>query len=244
MMDSRPKIMVVDDDPGMRLTLEGIIEKEGFEVVVAADGYQAIRLATDAYYPLIFMDFMMPGINGVETYRKIKKIRPGSVVVMLTGFSVAKVVADALEEGAHAVVYTPSGMDQIIESAPAGLETAIVLVADTRAADRGTLRAILEGRGAEAVQTAAARHCNVMLLDLKMPGMDGIATLERITTFDSKVPVVFVSGFELEEPLLQGLRRGAYAVLAKPADPEKLLVLIRSITGKSKTHDLSEGSGS
>lgn len=232
MMDSRPKIMVVDDDPGVRLTLEGIIEEEGFDVAAAADGYQAIRLATDAYYPLIFMDMVMPGINGVDTYREIKKIRPGSVVVMLTGFPVAKVVADALEEGAYAVLYTPSGMAQIIESAPTDLRTGIVLVADTRAADRVTLRAILEGRSAEAVQTAAARRCNVMLLDLKMPGMDGIATLERVTAFDPKNRVIFISGFELEEPLLQGLRRGAYAVLAKPADPEKLLVLIRSITGK------------
>jgi len=45
MTDSRPRIMVVDDNPGMRLTLEGTIEDEGFDVVGVADGYEAIPLA-------------------------------------------------------------------------------------------------------------------------------------------------------------------------------------------------------
>ena len=45
MPSDRPKILIVDDDSGMRLTLEGIIEDEGYEVVSAADGYQALELA-------------------------------------------------------------------------------------------------------------------------------------------------------------------------------------------------------
>lgn len=132
MMDSRPKVMVVDDNPGMRQTLEGIIEAEGFKVVAALDGYQAIRLARDAHYPLIFMDMVMPGINGVDTYREIKKIRPGSVVQMMTGFSVATLEADALEEGAYGVIYKPFDMAQIIEIARTVLNPAVVLVDESR----------------------------------------------------------------------------------------------------------------
>ena len=53
MLDHQPKIMVVDDEPGMRLTLEGIIEDEGFDVVGAEDGYQAIELAKQFTFALI-----------------------------------------------------------------------------------------------------------------------------------------------------------------------------------------------
>ena len=56
----QPKIMVVDDDPGLRLTLEGILEDEGFDVVGAEDGYQAIELAKQSHFDLIFMDIKMP----------------------------------------------------------------------------------------------------------------------------------------------------------------------------------------
>ncbi len=56
MTGNQPKIMVVDDDQGMRITLEGIIEEEGYDVVGAADGYQAIELARETPFALIFMD--------------------------------------------------------------------------------------------------------------------------------------------------------------------------------------------
>ena len=80
MTDERPWIMVVDDDAGIRVTLEGMIEEEGYEVTGVEDGYRAIELAKEAPFALIFMDIKMPGINGVETYREIKKVSPQSVV--------------------------------------------------------------------------------------------------------------------------------------------------------------------
>ena len=51
--DHHPKIMVVDDDAGMRLTLEGIIEDEGFDVIGVEDGFQAIEQAKESYFDLI-----------------------------------------------------------------------------------------------------------------------------------------------------------------------------------------------
>jgi len=150
MTDCQPKIMVVVDNPGMRLTLEGIIEDQGFDVVGVADGYEAIRLAKDAYYHLIFMDYMMPGINCVDTYREIKKLLPESVVAMMTGFSVAALAADALEESAADVIYKPFDVAQIIEIVRSVLKPAIVLVVDNRVADPVTVRGIPEERSFQA----------------------------------------------------------------------------------------------
>jgi len=91
---------------------------------------------------------------------------------------------------------------------------------------------------------ATARHYKVILLDLKLPGMDGMTTLERIRALDPNVRVIVVSGLQLEKPVVQGLRRSAYTVLTKPRlVGEELLALIRPITDRAKTHDLSKRPG-
>ena len=69
MNDNAPRILVVDDEPGMRITFEGIIEDEGYEVAGVENGYEALEEVQKSFYDLIFMDIKMPGMNGVETYR-------------------------------------------------------------------------------------------------------------------------------------------------------------------------------
>ena len=198
MPSDRPKMLIVDDDSGMRLTLEGIIEDEGYEVVSAADGYQALELAKQTPFALVFMDIRMPGMNGVDTYREIKKVNPGSVVVMMTGFSVEGLVKDALDEGAHAVIYKPFSMDQINDIVQKVLKTTCILIVDDRAASRDALRAILEDNNftvfevsdaRQAISMASERHYDVMLMDIKMPGVEGPTAFKEIIAFDPTAQV-------------------------------------------------------
>ena len=107
MKPNQTNVLLVDDDDGIRFTLEGIIEDEGYSVFGAEDGYQAIELVKQIDFHWVFMDIRMPGLNGVETYLEIKKISPSSMVVMMTGFSVAALVETALEECVYAVLYKP-----------------------------------------------------------------------------------------------------------------------------------------
>ena len=244
MTGHQPKIMVVDDDPGMRLTLEGILEDEGLDVVGAEDGYRAIELAKQSHFDLIFMDIKMPGINGVDAYKEVKRVSQSSMVVMLTGFAVEELIKEALDEGAYAVIYKPFEMGQIIDIVNKVLRTTLVLLVDDKAADRETLRAILEDNGyqvkeasdgPEAVVMAADNHYGVILMDIKMPGMDGFSALEKIRRFDPQAKVIFISGYTMEEPVKESLRQGAYAALSKPVDPDELLELIRSVTEQPAT---------
>ena len=73
--------MVVDDQAGIRVTLAGIMEDEGHRVAQAKSGYEAVELASRTDFDLIFMDIRMPGMNGIEAYYEIKRIRPDSAVV-------------------------------------------------------------------------------------------------------------------------------------------------------------------
>ena len=125
----------------------------------------------------------------------------------------------------------------------------MVLLVDDKATDREVVRAILEDSGyqvreacsgAEAIALASERHHGLILMDIKMPGMDGLETLEQIRRIDPQVKAIFVSGYTLEPPVLQGLRAGAYAAVVKPVDPDELLELIKSITATPAAECLAE----
>ena len=113
-------VLVVDDDRGIRFTLEGIIDDEGYMVKGAEDGYQAIELVKEITFHWVFMDIRMPGINGVDTYLEIKKISPESRVVMMTGFAVEELVDQALTEGVFAVLYKPLPVEQVLNILKSG----------------------------------------------------------------------------------------------------------------------------
>jgi len=107
-------VLVADDLRSLRLTLGGILEDRGYQVVTVENGYQAIEVARKTRFDAILMDIKMPGINGVQTFKEIRKIDPTAAVIMMTAYSVEDLVKEALEEGAYACVYKPFDMDMVI----------------------------------------------------------------------------------------------------------------------------------
>ena len=87
-MNEEMKILVVDDEEMMRMTMAAILSDAGGDVQEASDGYEAIELAKTNEFDIIFMDVKMPGINGVDAYLEIKKFRENSTVIMMTAYSV------------------------------------------------------------------------------------------------------------------------------------------------------------
>ncbi len=114
MTNNNTKILVVDDQKGIRLTLSAIMEHQGYDVTEVEDGYQAIEAVANNSFDVVFMDIKMPGINGVQSFREIKKISPGSAVVMMTGFSVEDLEKEALDEGARTVIYKPFQVEKVL----------------------------------------------------------------------------------------------------------------------------------
>lgn len=107
-------MLIVDDDPDMAETLADILADMGYEVAVAEDGYRAIEMTRRNKYDVALMDIKMPGINGVETLKEIKQIRPQIRVIMMTAYSVEDLIQEALKEGAYGVIYKPIDIDKLI----------------------------------------------------------------------------------------------------------------------------------
>ncbi len=72
MIRMKPRILVADDDDGLRQLLRMILQREGFEVIEAADGEQTLARATDSDPTLILLDVMMPGMDGYDVCRQLK----------------------------------------------------------------------------------------------------------------------------------------------------------------------------
>ena len=119
------RIMIVDDDSALRSTLHDLMYDEGLDVIAAENGIQAIKFASEGQIDLIFMDILMPGINGVETFMQIKEILPNCIVFMMTGYAVESLVRTALSEGAKACLSKPvsSLRETVIIVAPAQQES-------------------------------------------------------------------------------------------------------------------------
>ena len=106
-MSNMPRVLIVDDDPGIRETMDDILTLEGYLVDTADCGEKAVESCTEEHYDVVLLDIRMPGMNGVETLREIKRIDPEVRVIMITGYQVGRLAAQAMEEGAEATFRKP-----------------------------------------------------------------------------------------------------------------------------------------
>jgi two-component system response regulator HydG len=237
-------VLVVDDIRSMRMTLGGILEDKGYNVVMAEDGYQAIDAVKKTSFDVIFCDIKMPGINGVQTFREIKKIDDKAVVIMMTAYSLEDLLKEALEEGAYATIYKPFDVDKIISIIEKVYhEKVLILVVDDKFNDRETLKTILAEKGyrvatasdgTEAIEMVKSRHYDIIFLDVRLPGMDGMETFERVKKIDPEVTVIMMTGYTEEDLLKRAVSEGAYTCVHKPFNMEKLIGIVESIAKEKK----------
>ena len=114
--DKRPiTILIVEDDDDLREALAASLRDEGYHVLWAGDADEAIKNVKAHKVNIVFMDICLPGMNGVEVYKAIKKIQPTAKTVMMTGFFVHDLVNAAISAGACDVLYKPFVMDDILK---------------------------------------------------------------------------------------------------------------------------------
>jgi len=232
-------VLVVDDVKSIRLTLGGILGDEGYNVVLAEDGYQAIDAAKETPFDLVFMDIKMPGINGVQTFREVKKINPEAVVIMMTAYSVEDLIKEALEEGAYAVVYKPFDIEKIVSIIESALQKTLILVVDDSFTDRETLKTILEERGysvvtastgGEALARVKEKRFDIIFLDVKLPDIDGVDFFEQVKAIDPEVAVIMMTGYSETELMQKVISHGAYTCIYKPFNVDRVVSLVGELS--------------
>lgn len=107
MATKRPSVLVIDDQPGIRRLLIEVLSEEGYLVVEAANGYDGLQKAKEFRPSLILMDMKMPGMDGIETLREMKRIGIGDKVIMMTAYGELDLVTEAKEIGAADYITKP-----------------------------------------------------------------------------------------------------------------------------------------
>src|SRR5687768_8603866 len=98
------RVLLVDDEGSILLTLAANLELEGFEVECANSGAQALDLIERQHFDLVLSDVRMPGMNGVDLFRRIRSKNTDIPVLLMTGFAIETLLEDAINEGVFAVL--------------------------------------------------------------------------------------------------------------------------------------------
>jgi two-component system response regulator HydG len=115
-------LLVADDDPGLRESLERTLTREGYRVVLASDGRAALERVQAGGIDLIVTDLRMPGLTGLELLRAAKAIMPNVDVILLTAFGTVEEAVKAMKDGAYDFLTKPFRREQLIKLVEKALE--------------------------------------------------------------------------------------------------------------------------
>jgi two-component system nitrogen regulation response regulator NtrX len=109
-----PTIMIVDDEPSILQSLGGLLSDEGYDVITASNGYEALKKIESTAPDLVLLDVWMPGLDGIETLQEIKKISPVIQVLIITGHGNIETAVKATKLGAFDLIEKPLSFDKVI----------------------------------------------------------------------------------------------------------------------------------
>jgi two-component system response regulator PilR (NtrC family) len=117
------RILIVDDEEVLRDVLEVVLRREGFEVVMAASGEEALSiLDADEYIDLVILDIMLPGISGIDTLRALRISNPSLPVIVITAFSSIDGAIEAMKFGAFHYIPKPFKNEEVVLTVNKALE--------------------------------------------------------------------------------------------------------------------------
>lgn len=115
------KILIIDDEKNIQVSLASILEDEGFKVYFASTGEEGYEKFLNLRPDIIFLDIWLPGIDGLETMKKILNIDQFQVIVMISGHGNITTAVQAVKDGAYDFLEKPLSLDKVLLSVKKGL---------------------------------------------------------------------------------------------------------------------------
>lgn len=237
----RPKILVVEDDRDLALLLRKELEADGYHVVLAGSGEDALWLAREEQPQLIALDIMLPDMDGFVVLERLKE-HPVTQPIPVVITSVVAEPQKGYALGAVDYIVKPFSREKLLSSVHRALsplptvESRHILVVDD---DLDILSLMEEAlsfhgyeittarNGREALERVAESIPDLLLLDIKMPGVDGYEVIRRLKAADATraIPIVVItaSPVDRERDKVQVLGMGADQYLTKPLSIENLI---------------------
>ena len=122
-MSNRFRVLVIDDDPGVREYLQTLATRQGYEVFVASDGESALAGLDETRPDIVTLDAILPGLDGVEVLKRLKQSLPHVPVIMLSGHGHARTIVQAMQLGAADFLRKPFEVEELDLAFKKALET-------------------------------------------------------------------------------------------------------------------------
>jgi len=261
------KLLIVDDEEEFLESSARALGRRGFEVNTAVDGATALEIMKQRDFDVVVLDLKMPGMDGEEVFDRIHKDRPSTPVIMLTGHGSVPHAFKTSKKGIADYIAKPCDMDELADRIRKAVsmarrhkktfrdETATdlasmvrVMLVDDEVDFLSSMRSALERRnmnvtiaesGAQALERLKDAPIDIAVIDVKMPGMDGLELLKRIKKELPDVKAILLSGHPSVSAALEGIKHGASEYLEKPPEVESLVATIRRLS-RQRQEDIAE----
>ncbi len=227
------RVLIVDDEGSILLTLAANLELEGFDVTQAPSGARALEALQIESFDLLLTDIRMPGMSGVELFRRARALRPEMPVVLMTAYAVEGLVDEALGEGAFAVLPKPFAMDHVVATLLSAARRPVVLIVDEEQAEATAAALRDSGVGARAAadeESAVAAvqdgDVDVCVLPLVMKRSDAPATMERLLASEPALTFVIIAATVLPDLVRRVAALGAFACLRGPLGAKEIVRVV------------------
>jgi two-component system CheB/CheR fusion protein len=228
------RLLVIEDNLDAAETLKEVLEMDGHEVAVVHDGHEGVAKARSFKPDVVLCDIGLPGLDGYEVARRIRA--DGSIaptLIALTGYTRPEDQHESFKAGFDHHLGKPiliPDLEQVLANVTAHPTSRRILVVDDNDGLRANIRELLEGEGwevreardgKEAVEAVAGFDPTVMLLDDRLPDMDGGEVLRRLGAVHAAPRVVLLTASAQVREL--AMQRGLRFYVPKPFRPDDLL---------------------
>ena len=237
-------ILLVEDDPAVRLLVDDILESAGYRMLIAEDGPSALQVAQQhsGEIDLLLTDVVLPKMGGRDVAANLTRLRPGIKVLFMSGYTGHSATQHGTLDSDVNFIPKPFSPDALCEKVRAVLTARMpvrkILIVDDEPAIRSLLAEILTDSGFQTVTARDGREArellrknpvDLIITDLAMEGEEGIELIRTIRKESPKVKIIAMSGTFGVDVLAAARALGADATLTKPVSQATLLRSIEAL---------------
>ena len=122
----KPKVLIVDDEKGLRIGAQRLLTRENYDVTTAENGTDGIKFGTETEFDLAVIDLKMPDVDGLEVLQQIKAKYPNTVCFIATAFASYETAVEATRLGAHSYIPKPFTPEELLSNLKEGYQIRLV----------------------------------------------------------------------------------------------------------------------